>query len=149
MRETIQRMSLRVATVADIDAMHKVRLAVRENRLSRPDRIGPDDYRSMLDDCGRGWVYEIDGEIVGFAVADHSRRNVWALFVAPGFERRGIGKALHDRMVAWLFEKSGAPVWLTTAPDTRAEKFYLAAGWRRGGIGEDGELRLELMQEDG
>ena len=26
--------------------------------------------------------------IVGFGVADHTRRNIWALFVAPGYERR-------------------------------------------------------------
>jgi len=32
-------MSLRLASVADIDAMHEVRLAVRENRLSDPQRI--------------------------------------------------------------------------------------------------------------
>jgi len=82
----------------------------------------------MLDEHGCGWVYEVDGKVVGFGVADHSRRSIWALFVAPGFEGRGIGRALHDRMVRWLFERSREPLWLSTEPDTRAEQFYAARG---------------------
>jgi GNAT superfamily N-acetyltransferase len=139
-------MSHRQATLADIDAMHEVRLAVQENRLSDPDRIRPEHYRSMLAEHGCGWVYEVEGRVVGFAIADHSRRNIWALFVAPGFEGRGIGKALHDLMVKWLFEQGREPLWLTTAPDTRAEQFYAAAGWQCRGTEKNGELRFELMQ---
>ena len=139
-------MPLRLATVADIAAMHEVRMSVRENQLSNPRSIGPEDYRDMLEERGRGWVYEIEGTIVGLAVADHSRRNIWALFVAPGFEGRGIGRALHDAMVEWLFEKSREPVWLGTEPNTRAERFYTAAGWRRAGVQPNGEVRFERDQ---
>lgn len=134
---------LRAASVADIGAMHEVRLAVRENRLSDPGAVRPEDYRSMLLARGRGWLYEIEGRVVGFAIADHSRRNIWALFVAPGFEGRGIGGALHERMVGWLFEQGDEPLWLTTEPDSRAERFYTAAGWQRRGL-ERGEVRFEL-----
>ena len=54
----------RLATVADIDGMHRVRLAVRENRLSDPGRITAADYRAALETLGRGWVIEAQGEIV-------------------------------------------------------------------------------------
>lgn len=137
-------MSLRIAVIADIDSMHRVRLAVLENRLRDLSRVTPDDYRRMLESDGRGWVYELDGNIVGFAVADRIRRNIWALFVAPEHEGRGIGRPLHDAMVDWLFRTAPGNIWLTTEPNTRAERFYSAAGWRRIGMDGNGEVRFEL-----
>ena len=128
--------------------MHVLRCAVRENRLSRPDRITPADYRAMLERDGRGWVAEVDGRIVGFAVADLCRFNVWALFVDPDHERRGTGRALHDALMSWFFEQPGVErVWLTTAPGTRAESFYRRAGWRACGLDASGEMRFELERE--
>jgi GNAT superfamily N-acetyltransferase len=97
-------MPVRIAHLVDIEAMHRVRLAVTENRLRDLRRVTPEHYREMLEERGRGWVCEIDGELRGFAIADRADRNIWALFVAPGFEGRGIGRALHDTMVAWLFD---------------------------------------------
>jgi GNAT superfamily N-acetyltransferase len=138
--------SLRAATVADIDSMHRVRVAVRENRLLVPSRIGPEDYRRMLERDGRGWVYEVNDEVVGFAIADGTRRNIWALFVAPGFERRGIGRSLHDATVDWLLGMGPSTIWLTTAPNTRAERFYCAAGWSRIGLEANGDVRFEMMR---
>lgn len=134
-----------MAATADVDAMHVVRCAVRENRLSRPDRITSDDYRAMLERDGRGWVAEVDGRIVGFAIADLSRFNVWALFVDPEHEGRGIGRALHDAMMRWFLAQPGVErVWLTTAPGTRAEAFYRRAGWRDRGLDAHGEVRFEM-----
>lgn len=69
-------MVIRLATEHDIDAMHRVRTSVRENRLSDPARVQPQHYRAMLGERGRGWVAEMGGRIVGFAVADRSRANV-------------------------------------------------------------------------
>jgi GNAT superfamily N-acetyltransferase len=42
----------------------------------------------------------------------HAHRNIWALFVAPGFEGQGIGRGLLDVMVTWLFAQGRDPVWL-------------------------------------
>ena len=36
--------------------MHRVRLAVRENVLSDPNRITASDYLAALDELGRTWV---------------------------------------------------------------------------------------------
>jgi GNAT superfamily N-acetyltransferase len=127
--------------------MHKVRLAVRENVLADPLRVQPAHYRAMLEEHGQGWVYEVDGEIVGFAIADHTRRSIWALFVAPDAAGHGIGRKLHDAMIGWLFEKGSEPVWLGTEPNTRAAKFYAAAGWRHTRVESNGEQRFELTSE--
>jgi GNAT superfamily N-acetyltransferase len=140
-------MALRLATIHDIDAMHAVRLAVRENVLADENRVRPEHYRAMLQESGRGWVREESHKVVAFGIADHTHRNIWALFVAPGFEGQGIGRELLEVMVTWLFEQSPEPVWLTTERNTRAEHFYSRAGWRAVGSA-DGDLRFELSAED-
>jgi len=137
-------MKLRRATSADVPAMHRVRLAVRENVLSDPARVRPEDYHEYLATRGRGWVVELDGRVVGFAVADRRTASVWALFVEPGAEGRGIGRRLHDTLVAWLFAAGCERLWLTTEPGTRAQRFYEAAGWRVAGAPPPGQLRYEL-----
>jgi GNAT superfamily N-acetyltransferase len=140
--------TIRPALAADIPAMQRVRTAVRENRLSDPARIGPEEYARRLAPgvSSRGWVADVPGSgVVGFSFVDAVDGNVWALFVAPEAERRGIGRALHDVAMRWLFD-TGCPVaWLTTAPGTRALGFYQAAGWRVIGLA-GGELRLELEE---
>ena len=141
-------MPLRLATVHDIDAMHAVRLAVRENALSDETLVRPEHYRATLQESGRGWVHEESDKVVAFGIADQAHRNIWALFVAPGFEGQGIGRQLLEVMVTWLFEESREPVWLTTGRNTRAEQFYSAAGWRAAGSAADGEIRFELSAGD-
>jgi GNAT superfamily N-acetyltransferase len=120
---------LRVATVRDIPAMHRLRMSVRENRLSDPSRITESDYVAHLTSLGRGWVAEIDGTIVGLAIGRATDGNIWALFVDPEYEGRGIGTILHDTMVNWLFDQGLQRLWLGTEPGTRAEQFYLRKDW--------------------
>ena len=126
----ITPVTLQLATLDDIEAMRVVRASVTENRLSDPRRATPEKYREMLETRGKGWVCESDAQIVAFGIADAASRSLWALFVKPGFEPRGYGRALHDAMVAWLFEVGSEPIWLSTEPHTRAAGFYAAAGWR-------------------
>jgi GNAT superfamily N-acetyltransferase len=137
-------MGLRFALITDIAAMHAVRMSVRENRLSDPTRVTEDDYRRFIEERGCGWVYDSDNEIVGFGVVDLVDRNIWALFVDPQHEGKGIGSALLNAMVDHAFKKGSEPLWLTTSPGTRAERFYRQSGWREAGIAADGELRFEL-----
>jgi GNAT superfamily N-acetyltransferase len=133
---------LRQAHRDDIVGMHRVRLAVRENRLSSPDRISEADYVREIELPGRGWVIETGGVIVAFAIGNSSDGNIWALFVDPDHEGRGYGRRLHDVMVAWLGSRGLEQLWLTTAPGTRAQRFYEAAGWRCVGPVHGGELRF-------
>jgi GNAT superfamily N-acetyltransferase len=117
---------------------------VHENQLSNPNRISREDYRAMLAGLGRGWLFEDEnGRVIAFGVADASQRNIWALFVDPAFEGRGLGRSLLDVMTAWLFEQGEGRIWLTTAPGTRAERFYRAAGWQDAGRDRHGEIRFE------
>lgn len=128
--------------------MHLIRLRVLENRLADPARVRPEDYRVMLLEHGRGWVAEVEGRMSGFAVADLSRSNIWALFVDPANEGSGIGRKLHAEMLDWLFESGVARVWLCTDPGTRAEQFYRTAGWTFAGVQPDGEIRFEMSRAD-
>lgn len=133
---------LRQAVAADIAAMHRVRTSVRENRLVSLV-LTEADYRSAIEESGRGWVIEADGRVLAFAVGNRISGNLWALFVAPDHERRGYGRRLHDEMVTWLWGQGLECLWLTTAPGTRAERFYEKAGWSRTGVTPKGEVRFE------
>lgn len=136
-----------VATRAHVDALHRVRLSVRENVLSRPELVTHADYVEHLERRGRGWLVEVGGLVVGFAVGRADDGNLWALFVDPAHEGRGVGGALHDTLVDWMFAQRRARLWLTTDPATRAAEFYARRGWRE--VGREGaELRLELAAED-
>jgi GNAT superfamily N-acetyltransferase len=133
----------RQAVAADIDEMHRVRMAVRENRLVSTV-LSPSRYLEYIESRGRGWVIEADGEIVAFAVADSRDGSLWALFVDPLHEGKGYGRALHDAAVSWLFDNGHDRIWLTTSPGTRAQRFYGVAGWTEAGAAPHGETRFEL-----
>jgi GNAT superfamily N-acetyltransferase len=126
----------RRATHADIPAMSRIRLAVTENVLRDPARITVAMYEDYLDRSGRGWVAEADGVIVGFSYADNVNASIWALFIQPGQEGRGLGQALLDLATTWLFEQGHDRVRLTTGAATRADRFYAARGWRREPVSE-------------
>jgi GNAT superfamily N-acetyltransferase len=139
-------MLIRTATIDDFDAIHRVRLSVLENRLADPTSIGVDDYLDYITRRGRGWVAEVGSQLVGFAIGDAVDGSIWALFVDPRHAQHGIGRALHDVMVTWLFD-SGLPcLQLGTEPGTRAEQFYRRAGWQPVGHAANGELRFELRR---
>ena len=138
-------MAVREARIADIPAMHAIRLRVRENRLSDPSVVTEQDYHDFMARDTQSWVHEIDGTITGFAMVDVEKRNLWALFVAPEHEFKGIGRALHEVMLAWYFTRADE-LRLSTARYTRAETFYLNAGYSPEGLSPSGEAILVLRQ---
>jgi len=138
---------IRQALPGDAAALNALRLRVRENILSRPGWLTEQRTVHAISVTGRGWLWEQDGRALGFSVADARARNIWALFVEPGFEGRGIGRALLAVAVRWLWDQGDQPIWLSTEPGTRAERFYRAAGWQETGRTAGGELRFELHRE--
>ena len=141
-------MQFREALITDIPQLSAVRLAVKENVLSNPALVTQQDYVDYLSERGKGWVCEIDGQVVGFAIGDLVKNNVWALFVQPGFEGQGIGRELLILLLDWYYSNTNETIWLSTAPDTRAATFYRSFGWKEAGVQPNGELRFELTAED-
>jgi|SRR5450830_908348 len=122
--------SFRRATHADIPAMSRIRLAVTENALSDPARVTQAMYEDYLERHGRGWVAEIDGAIAAFSYADSTDASIWALFVDPAHEGRGLAKQLLRLATNWLFDSGFNRVRLSTGAGTRADRFYAMQGWR-------------------
>lgn len=137
-------MTFREATVQDIPQIQVVRNSVKENTLSDPALVSDADCELFLTRRGKGWVCEIDENIVGFAIADLQDNNIWALFLNPEFEKRGIGSKLQTIMLNWYFSQGKEQVWLGTSPNTRAEGFYSNSGWRKTGLHGKNEVKFEM-----
>ena len=141
-------MVVREAKTDDMKQMQIVRNSVTENTLSNPDLVTGKDYEVFVTERGKGWVCEIDHQIVGFAIADLRENNIWALFIDPNFEKKGIGQLLHNTMLDWYFKQTKNTVWLGTAFDTRAEKFYRKAGWIEVGTNGAEEIKFEMTHNN-
>src|SRR5690242_18216423 len=107
-------MVIREARIDDINQIQLVRHSVTENILSDPTLVTDDDCKEFLTVRGKGWVCEINNEVVGFSIVDMKANNIWALFLRPEFERKGIGRKLHDIMLDWHFTQSTKNIWLGT-----------------------------------
>lgn len=141
-------MTIREAFIEDIAQIQLVRNSVRENVLSDPNLVPDEACKDFLTVRGKGWVCEINKEIVGFSIVDLEENNIWALFLKPTFEKQGIGKQLHDVMLDWYFDHTKVNVWLGTSPNTRAEKFYRNAGWTEIGTHGKNEIKFEMTCND-
>jgi GNAT superfamily N-acetyltransferase len=140
-------MTIREARIIDIPQIQLVRNSVTENTLSNPDLVSDKDCEDFMTIRGKGWVCEINQEIVGFSIADLQDHNIWALFLRPEYERKGIGRQLHDVMLDWYFQQTQDNVWLGTSPHTRAEGFYRKAGWKEIGTHGKGEIKFEMTYD--
>lgn len=137
-------MIFREAKTPDIEQIQIVRNSVRENILSNPDLVTDRDCEEFLTLRGKGWVCEVENQIVGFSIVDLKDNNIWALFLIPEFEKKGIGQKLHNLMLDWYFEQTQDTVWLGTTPKTRAENFYRRSGWTDVGMHGKKEIKFEM-----
>jgi GNAT superfamily N-acetyltransferase len=141
-------MIFREAIPEDIPQMQIVRNSVRENILSNPALVTDEDCLEFITVRGKGWVCDIDDRIVGFAIADLKDDNIWALFLHPDFEGKGIGRKLQKLMLDWYFSQGKENVWLGTAFNTRAEAFYRKSGWKEVGTNGPKEIKFEMTRDE-
>jgi GNAT superfamily N-acetyltransferase len=134
---------VRQATEADIREMMALRLSVWENQLFDPSHVTAEDCRRYVT-RGHMWVWDEGGAIHGISAGTIDTGWIWALFVRPGHEGRGIGRALFAAACDALIAAGFRILRLSTDPDTRAAAFYRTAGWREAGRTPEGELIFEL-----
>ena len=139
--------SFREAVTEDIPQLHFIRLAVKENALSNPEKVKEEDYVPFLETKGKGWIGIWEGKVVGFSIVDMENHNVWALFIHPDHEGKSVGKTLHKLMLDWYFQNTNQTIWLSTAPGTRAEIFYRKRGWKESGMHGE-EIKFEMNSPD-
>ena len=141
-------LNFREAKPKDINQIQVIRNSVRENMLTAPGLVTDEHCLDYITNRGKGWVCEIDNRIIGFSIADLKERNVWALFVHPNHEKKGVGKQLQKIMLDWYFDQTSDAVWLSTDPGTRAETFYRKCGWTEIGTQGNGEIRFEMTHHN-
>ena len=123
-------------TSADLPQVFEVRVATLENEItmSRLTKLGitPESLTLALQESAKGWVCEIEEEIVGFVMGDKSCGELTVLALLPEFEGRGIGKQLLGCVQDWLFASGHEELWLLTSPEPsfRAYGFYQSQGWQ-------------------
>lgn len=142
-------MYIRPATIEDVHSLFEIRCSVHENHMSREQmaalNITPDTVRNMI--ASGDYIVPVafvDSEAVGFAMAQISESYIFALFVTPSHEGRGIGSQLLGYVEAALHRHGVREAWLCTDADekVRAVGFYRHFGWCETGLMEDGQLRF-------
>jgi GNAT superfamily N-acetyltransferase len=136
---------IRKARPADRARITEVRNAVRENGLDLAHVGQVADTARWIYDNGTFWVWEEDGAVQGFAVADIRDGTIFGLFVHPDYEGRGLARALLPLACDDLRAAGFARARLTTGAGTRAERFYRRDGWNEIGRQEDGEIVFEKL----
>lgn len=138
--------TIRLANLADIDAIFDIRTSVHENHLSRDQLaemgITLNTIRQAILESPCAWVAEVNGVSVGFSMADAEDGCVFAAFVLPEFEGHGLGRRLMDKAEAFLFQHHQT-IWLETAEASRASGFYRALGWQPVENLPEGDIRFE------
>ena len=120
---------------SDMEAIFEVRVQTwhNENGAEEMARMGitHESVQQLMKVTRRGWLAEVDGEVVGFAMGDKSTGEMWVIAVLKEFEDQGIGRGLMALVEEWLFGKGWREIWLTTDADEnyRAVGFYRRLGW--------------------
>ena len=129
--------------------MFDIRTSVHENHMSWHELaeagITPESVASLLrTESAGGWIAVDGDQAVGFSMARADIGDVFALFVRPGLEGRGIGSDLLEEAETWLARRGRSQAWLVTGgePALRAARFYRRRGWVDAGLEADGQIRF-------
>ncbi len=133
---------IRKATRTDLPRIFEIRAAVNENKLDDPALVTAEMCAWFIDHAAF-WLWEERGIVQGFSAADPRDGTIFALFVEPAFEGRGIGQALLPLACETLRDAGHSAARLDTEARTRAEKFYRRNGWQEVGRKADGQIIFE------
>jgi ribosomal protein S18 acetylase RimI-like enzyme len=128
-------MKIRPIAAADVNRLFDVRVSVRENAVTRDELaclgITPASTIAAVSSGElSGFLCEVVGVTVGFALANVRTQELAVIAVLPEFERRGIGRELLQRTEGILWNAGCDSIWLWTSPaPTRAIALYERNGW--------------------
>jgi ribosomal protein S18 acetylase RimI-like enzyme len=116
---------LAIDTGFDTDVVFELAIAPRRLELIERPLPAPITKRYEIDEVfaawarwDTGWVAD-DGEVRGFAAVGfepwHARLNLWFLYIAPAWRRRGVGRALLAAAEAHGRAIGASHVWLETS----------------------------------
>ena len=143
-------MLIRIARQEDIETLFEIRTSVVENHQSREEiaeiGITPVSVAEMLATDCCSWIAQLDGQDIGFSIANKTEKNIFGLFVRPDFEGRGAGRHLMQTAEEWLWSNHIDEISLLTGndPSLRAYGFYLHLGWIPSGVETDGDFKGEM-----
>jgi L-amino acid N-acyltransferase YncA len=111
--QVMSKLVIRSAAAADISAItaiyaHAVRCGTATFEIEAPDEAEmADRFRALVDEGFPYLVADLDGAVRGYAYAGLYRTRVAyrytledSIYIAPEFQRLGIGRALIDRLLA-------------------------------------------------
>ena len=128
-------MQFREITIRDIPAIFEVRVATDENNFTYEELEGHgityESVEEKLKGTYKGWLCELNSQVLGFIIADKKTGEIWVIAVLPEFINQRIGTQLMNLAEHWLISSGKKQFWLTTDPDRslRAYSFYLKNGW--------------------
>lgn len=137
---------IRAAQPSDVDGIFDVRTSVAENHLSREEmqRMGITEsvVADMIEHNQCAWVATVNGQVIGFSMILPDEGCLFAAFVLPDYEGRGIGRSLVELAEHELF-KHHETAWLETDKNSRAAQFYMQLGWGNNKNINGTDIRLE------
>lgn len=138
----------RLALSSDIEGIFDVRISVKENHLSREEMeqmgITESSVIDMIEKNRCAWVAVDNGKIIGFSMILPDEGSLFAAFVLPEYEGRGVGRSLVQLAEQELF-KHHEVAWLETDKNSRAAKFYKRLGWVEKENVSESDIRLEKL----
>lgn len=138
----------RLALSSDIEGIFDVRTSVKENHLSREEMeqmgITESSVIDMIEKNRCAWVAVDNGKIIGFSMILPDEGSLFAAFVLPEYEGRGVGRSLVQLAEQELF-KHHEVAWLETDKNSRAAKFYKRLGWVEKENVSESDIRLEKL----
>ena len=115
-------------------------------RVRNYSRIDNRDVEK-LDCCA--WIAELDGQDIGFAIANKTEKTIFGIFVLPSYEGQGAGRCLMKAAENWLWSQPKLmKISLLTGndPSLRAYGFFIftLVGTSGGAFETNGDFEGEM-----